>query len=152
LSRPFRLNCVISFIFYLYLMLHTCVQRFDMTGNLKILAKFLASKRCLTTSQTNNSSCSTFSISSHRSAEHQVPQTLPQQYAPSQQKTSTQQPIPNPQILVQQLVYTSQAPPVVSTVMTSALRGMGVKQQQGAMVEQQQITGKRVQVRSRVST
>jgi hypothetical protein len=28
-------------------MFHACVQRFDMTGNLKILAKFLASKRCL---------------------------------------------------------------------------------------------------------
>jgi hypothetical protein len=47
LSRPFRLNCVISFIFYLYLMLHACVQRFDVMRNLKILAKFLASKRCL---------------------------------------------------------------------------------------------------------
>jgi hypothetical protein len=41
LSRPFRLNCVISFIFYLYLILHACVQRFDVTENLKILAKFL---------------------------------------------------------------------------------------------------------------
>jgi hypothetical protein len=47
LSRPYRLNCVISFIFYLYLMLHTCVQRFDVMRNLKILAKFLASKLCL---------------------------------------------------------------------------------------------------------
>jgi hypothetical protein len=28
-------------------MLHACVQRFDVMGNLKILAKFLASKRCL---------------------------------------------------------------------------------------------------------
>jgi hypothetical protein len=28
-------------------MLHTCVQRFDVTRNLKFLAKFLASKRCL---------------------------------------------------------------------------------------------------------
>jgi hypothetical protein len=28
-------------------MLHTCVQRFDVTGNLKNLAKFLACKRCL---------------------------------------------------------------------------------------------------------
>jgi hypothetical protein len=28
-------------------MLHVCVQRFDVTENLKILAKFLASKRCL---------------------------------------------------------------------------------------------------------
>jgi hypothetical protein len=27
-------------------MLHACVQRFDVTENLKILAKFLASKRC----------------------------------------------------------------------------------------------------------
>jgi hypothetical protein len=33
LSRPFRLNCVISFIFYLYLMLHAYVQRFDVTVN-----------------------------------------------------------------------------------------------------------------------
>jgi hypothetical protein len=32
LSRPFRLNCVIIFIFYLYLMLHACVQRFDVDG------------------------------------------------------------------------------------------------------------------------
>jgi hypothetical protein len=28
-------------------MLYACVQRFDVTGNLKILAKFLAPKRCL---------------------------------------------------------------------------------------------------------
>jgi glucuronate isomerase len=28
-------------------MLHACVQRFDVTENLKILVKFLASKRCL---------------------------------------------------------------------------------------------------------
>jgi hypothetical protein len=28
-------------------MFHACVKRFDVTGNLKILAKFLASKRCL---------------------------------------------------------------------------------------------------------
>jgi hypothetical protein len=28
-------------------MLHACVQRFDVTGNLKILANFLASKRHL---------------------------------------------------------------------------------------------------------
>jgi hypothetical protein len=28
-------------------MLHVCVQRFDVTGNLKILAKFLSSKGCL---------------------------------------------------------------------------------------------------------
>jgi hypothetical protein len=27
-------------------MFHACVQRFDVTENLKILAKFLASKRC----------------------------------------------------------------------------------------------------------
>jgi hypothetical protein len=47
LSRPFRLNYVISFIFYLYLILYACVQRFDVTRNLKILTKFLASKRCL---------------------------------------------------------------------------------------------------------
>jgi hypothetical protein len=29
-------------------MLHACVQRFDVTGNLKILAKFLASNQCHT--------------------------------------------------------------------------------------------------------
>jgi hypothetical protein len=28
-------------------MFYACVQRFDVTGNLKILEKFLASKRCL---------------------------------------------------------------------------------------------------------
>jgi hypothetical protein len=76
------------------------------------------------------------------SQQHQVPQTLPQQYVPSQQQLSTQQPVPNPQISVQQPVYTSQAPLVVSTVMTLAMPGMGVKQQQGAVVEQQQIIGK----------
>jgi hypothetical protein len=27
-------------------MLHECIQRFDVTENLKILAKFLTSKRC----------------------------------------------------------------------------------------------------------
>ena len=41
MSREFRLNCVISFIFYLYLMLHTCVQRFDVMGNLKKICKIL---------------------------------------------------------------------------------------------------------------
>jgi hypothetical protein len=35
-------------------MLHACVQRFDVTGNLKILAKFLASKRCLRNKETEN--------------------------------------------------------------------------------------------------
>jgi hypothetical protein len=48
LSREFRLNCVISFIFYLYLMLHAYVQRFGVMENLenfcKIFAKFFASK------------------------------------------------------------------------------------------------------------
>jgi hypothetical protein len=39
-SRPFHLNGVISFIFYLYLMFHACVQRFDVTGNLKNFVKF----------------------------------------------------------------------------------------------------------------
>ena len=33
-SRDFSANCVISF-FYLYLVLHTCIVRFDVTGNLE---------------------------------------------------------------------------------------------------------------------
>ena len=41
-SRGFRLNCVISFIFYLYLMLHACVQKFDVTEIMKKIAKFFA--------------------------------------------------------------------------------------------------------------
>ena len=32
-SRDFQLNCVISFCFCLYLMLHTCAARFDVTRN-----------------------------------------------------------------------------------------------------------------------
>ena len=34
-SRDFQLNCVISFCFHLYLMLHACAVRFDVTGMLK---------------------------------------------------------------------------------------------------------------------
>ena len=37
-SRNLQINCVISFYFYLYLVLHACVARFDVTGNLE---KFL---------------------------------------------------------------------------------------------------------------
>jgi hypothetical protein len=35
-------------------MLYACVQRFDVTGNLKFLAKFLASKRCLNPGEGNS--------------------------------------------------------------------------------------------------
>ena len=35
-SRQLRANCVISYSFYLHLMLHTCAARFDVMGNLKI--------------------------------------------------------------------------------------------------------------------
>jgi hypothetical protein len=46
-SRPFRLNCVISFIFYLYLILHTSVQRFDVTENLEKFSIWGATKQAL---------------------------------------------------------------------------------------------------------
>ena len=35
LSRQLRANCVISYSFYLYLMLHVYTVRFDVTKNLK---------------------------------------------------------------------------------------------------------------------
>jgi hypothetical protein len=35
LSRDLQLNCAISFYFRLYLMLHTCAKRFDVTENLE---------------------------------------------------------------------------------------------------------------------
>jgi len=31
-SRDLQLNCAISYLFYLYLMLHTCAARFDVRG------------------------------------------------------------------------------------------------------------------------
>jgi len=34
-SRDLQINCVISFCFRLYLMLHACATRFDVTGNLE---------------------------------------------------------------------------------------------------------------------
>ena len=34
-SRQLRVNCAISYSFYLHLMLHTCTVRFDVTENLK---------------------------------------------------------------------------------------------------------------------
>ena len=34
-SRQLQTNCVISYSFYLYLMLHACAARFDVTRNLK---------------------------------------------------------------------------------------------------------------------
>jgi hypothetical protein len=46
-SREFHLNCVINFIFYLYLMLHACVQKFDVTENLEKLCKILETKQAL---------------------------------------------------------------------------------------------------------
>ena len=33
-SRQLRVNCAISYSFYLHLMLHACAARFDMTENL----------------------------------------------------------------------------------------------------------------------
>jgi hypothetical protein len=35
LSHKLQTNCIISFYFYLYLMLHTCAARFDVTENFK---------------------------------------------------------------------------------------------------------------------
>ena len=35
-SRQLRTNCAISYSFYLYLMLHACAARFDVTGNFEI--------------------------------------------------------------------------------------------------------------------
>ena len=46
-SREFRLNYVINFIFYLYLMLHVCVQRFDVTRNFENFCKILETKQAL---------------------------------------------------------------------------------------------------------
>jgi DNA processing protein len=34
LSRDSQINCKISYSFYLYLILHACAARFDVTGNL----------------------------------------------------------------------------------------------------------------------
>ena len=34
-SRDLHANCAISFYFYLYLILHACVVRFDVTKNLE---------------------------------------------------------------------------------------------------------------------
>ena len=34
-SRQLRVNCVISYSFYLHLMLYACAVRFDVTGNLE---------------------------------------------------------------------------------------------------------------------
>ena len=34
-SRQLRINCAISYSFYLHLMLHTCAARFDVTENLE---------------------------------------------------------------------------------------------------------------------
>jgi hypothetical protein len=48
LSRKFRLNYVISFIFYLYLILYAYVQRFDVIKNLKKFYKILGTKQHLT--------------------------------------------------------------------------------------------------------
>ena len=34
-SRKLQVNCVISYLFYLYLMFYTCAARFDVTENLE---------------------------------------------------------------------------------------------------------------------
>ena len=39
-SHDLQINCAISFYFYLYLMLHACVTRFDVTGNLEKILVF----------------------------------------------------------------------------------------------------------------
>ena len=39
-SRDLQINCVISFCFHLYLMLHVCAARFDVTENLEIFLIF----------------------------------------------------------------------------------------------------------------
>jgi len=39
-SRDLQTNCVISFYFRLYLMLHACATRFDVMGNLKNFLDF----------------------------------------------------------------------------------------------------------------
>jgi len=33
-SRDLQVNCAISYLFYLHLMFHACVVRFDVMGNL----------------------------------------------------------------------------------------------------------------------
>ena len=40
MSRDLQANCVISFYFCLYLVLHTCAARFDVTENLEIFLDF----------------------------------------------------------------------------------------------------------------
>ena len=39
-SRDLQVNCAISFYFRLHLMLHACVTRFDVTGNLEKILVF----------------------------------------------------------------------------------------------------------------
>jgi hypothetical protein len=36
LSRDLQLNCVISFLFHLHLVLHACAARFDVTGTVAL--------------------------------------------------------------------------------------------------------------------
>ena len=45
-SRGNQLDCIISYFFQLHLLLHACVERFDVTG---IVGKFLGTKRGLNT-------------------------------------------------------------------------------------------------------
>ena len=40
-SRKLQANCIISYCFYLNLMLYVCTARFDVTENLKNLSIFL---------------------------------------------------------------------------------------------------------------
>ena len=42
LSRANQLDCIISYLFQLHLMLHTCVQKFDVTDTVR---KFLGTKQ-----------------------------------------------------------------------------------------------------------
>jgi hypothetical protein len=57
-------------------MLRACVQRFDVTGNLKILAKFLASKRCLGVNHKSSAPATSSHSMSRRSHNHSLSATL----------------------------------------------------------------------------
>ena len=46
-SRDLQLNCAISYLFYLYLVFHTCAARFDVIGNLVKFWVFDVSKQGL---------------------------------------------------------------------------------------------------------
>jgi hypothetical protein len=48
LSRKLQTNCAISYYFYLYLMLHVCAAKFDVTRNLNFFAKIFGNSTRLT--------------------------------------------------------------------------------------------------------